>query len=96
MNVFNPKSLTNLEVLAPHIIELTFDDGSQKTFSGVMWSVNVEPDGVSGDFHLAISGGTAGIGILGERVSPTEPINLNGVAVTSIQDVEDYLIEFCQ
>lgn len=92
MNIFNQRKLTNLRLLGGLKVELTYNDGTQGTYSNILWSVNVDPDSVSGSVHLSQGGAVGGIGFFGTRVSPTEPIVLDGVTKTSIQDVENYFL----
>lgn len=91
MDIFNLRKVVNLKLLGNLVVELTFDDGSQGTYSNALWSVNADADG-SGSVHFSQGGAVGGIGFFGYRVSPETPLTVNGTEVTAIVDVEDYLI----
>lgn len=91
MDIFNLRKVVNLKLLGNLVVELTYDDGSQGTYSNVLWSVNVDANG-EGSLHLSQGGAVGGIGFFGYRVTADNPLSINGSPTTSIQDVEDYFI----
>lgn len=91
MNIFNQRVISNFKLLGNLVVELTYTDGSQGTYSNVLWSINGDGDG-SGSLHLSQGGAVGGIGFFGFRVSPETPLTVNGTPVTDIEVLEDYLI----
>lgn len=91
MNIFNQRVISNFKLLGNLVVELTYTDGSQGTYSNVLWSINGDGDG-SGSLHLSQGGAVGGIGFFGFRVSPETPLIINGISKSSIEDVESYMI----
>lgn len=91
MDIFNRKEIVNFKLLGNLIVELTYNDGSQSTYSNVLWSVNGDGDG-SGTIHLSQGGAVGGIGFFGYRVSQETPLIVNGESMTEIGLVELYMI----
>jgi hypothetical protein len=78
MDIFYKRNLTNLEVLAPYVVKLTYNDGYYKVHSNTIWSVHRNADG-SGNIHLFQDGAGGSIGYFGTYFDADNTVTLGGV-----------------
>lgn len=96
MDIFNHKEITNIKVVATQVVTLTYDNGEELTVSNTVWSVHQDrpvypnTEATSGMLHLFQNGAGAGFGFFGYWVSSETPITLNGIEVSTIDEVSDY------
>lgn len=92
MNIFKERKVTNLVILGEGITKIFWDDGQTKVHNYTVWSVHSDEGATSGMLHLFQNGAGAGFGYFGYWVSEENPLVLNSIPLTKIQDVSDELL----
>lgn len=90
-NPFNILTLTNMEKVGPLALKFTYDNGYVKVVNNLIWLFVQYPDGTS---HLSITqdGTGSSIGVYGQRITPEDPIIIEGSAKTDPSEIEQWLI----